>query len=357
MDLTEVREKAKERMKGFCGVYKVCDGLPERLCQGIKYGKAIGMGGIGKGASFAANVEALDRLKLKTRLITPHREPDTKASFLGKEVAFPIFCTSMSGVKISMGGGITELEFSQAVIQGSKAAGTIGFIGDGAETFEDRPGLQAIQEAGGWGVQIFKPREQKVLLRLIQEAEKSGAIAVGVDMDGAGSVPMAMKGQPVFRKSVVELKELVQSTRLPFIIKGITSEEDVILALETGCKVVSISNHGGRTLDSMLGVAEVLPRLRPILKGKVTITADGGVRTGFDVIKMLALGADFVMVGREMIRAAIGDGAQGVRTELDFLAKDLRKAMIMTSCNSIAEINERIFASPAAEKGDLPRPR
>jgi isopentenyl diphosphate isomerase/L-lactate dehydrogenase-like FMN-dependent dehydrogenase len=344
MDLTEVREKAKERMKGFCAVYKVCDGLPERLCQGIKYGKAIGMGGIGKGATFTANVQALDRLKLKTRLITPHVEPDMETSFLAKEVAFPIFCTSMSGVKISMGGAISELEFAQAVIQGCKAAGTIGFIGDGAETFEDRPGLQAIKEAGGWGVQIFKPREQKVLLRLIQEAEKAGAIAVGVDMDGAGSVPMAMKGQPVFRKSITELKELVQSTRLPFIIKGITTEEDAISALKTGCKVVSISNHGGRVLDSMLGIAEVLPRLVPILKGKVTITADGGVRTGFDVIKMLALGADFVMVGREVIRAAIGGGAEGVRIEMDFLSKDLRKAMIMTSCNSIAEINERIFA-------------
>jgi isopentenyl diphosphate isomerase/L-lactate dehydrogenase-like FMN-dependent dehydrogenase len=169
-------------------------------------------------------------------------------------------------------------------------------------------------------------------------------IAVGVDVDGAGSVPMAMKGQPVFRKSVDELKELVHSTRLPFIIKGISSEEDAHAALETGCRVVSISNHGGRTLDSMPGIAEVLPRLVPILKGKVIITADGGVRTGFDVIKMLALGADFVMVGREMIRAALGGGPEGVRAELEFLAKDLHKAMIMTSCNSLAEISGRIFA-------------
>lgn len=344
MDLTGLREIAKEKMKGVCGVYKVCDGQPERLCQGIKYGKPIGIGGIGVGASFAANVEALRRLRLKTRLITPHVEPDIKASFLGREVSLPVFCTSMSGVKISMGGGLTELEFAQAVIQGCKQAGTIGFFGDGAETFEDRPGLQAIREAGGWGVQILKPREQKVLLRLIQEAEKAGAIAVGVDVDGAGSVPMAMKGQPVFRKSAAELKELVQSTPLPFIIKGVTSEEDVQLALETGCRVVSISNHGGRVLDHMVGIADLLPRLVPLLKGKVIITADGGVRTGFDVLKMLALGADFVMLGREMIRAAIGGGAEGVRLELEFLRQDLRKAMIMTSCNSLKEISARIFA-------------
>jgi isopentenyl diphosphate isomerase/L-lactate dehydrogenase-like FMN-dependent dehydrogenase len=344
MDLTGAREEARERMKGVCAVYKVCDGGADRLCQGIKYGKALGMGGIGKGTTFTANVQALDRLHLKSRLISPHAEPEMKTSFLGHEVAFPIFCSSMSGVKISMGGAISELEFDRAVITGCKAAGTIGFTGDGAETFEDRPGVQAILDAGGWGVQIFKPREQTVLLRLIQEAQAAGAIAVGVDLDGAGSVPMALKGQPVFRKSLNELKELVQSTSLPFILKGITSEEDAAAALETGCKVVAVSNHGGRTLDSMLGVADVLPQLVPILKGKVVITADGGVRTGFDALKMLALGADFVMVGREFIRAAIGGGPEGVAAEAEFLSQDLRKAMIMTGCNDLSEIDGHVFA-------------
>src|SRR5271157_3275022 len=148
MDITAAREKALERMKGVCAVYKVCDGRPDRLCQGIKYGKPLGMGGIGKGMTFAANIEALDRLQLKSRLIAPHMEPQMKTSFLGHEVAFPIFCSSMSGVKISMGGGVSESEFAQAVIKGCKAAGTIGFIGDGAETFADRPGVQAIREAG-----------------------------------------------------------------------------------------------------------------------------------------------------------------------------------------------------------------
>jgi isopentenyl diphosphate isomerase/L-lactate dehydrogenase-like FMN-dependent dehydrogenase len=344
MDLTDAREKALQLMKGFCAVYKVCDGRPDRLCQGIKYGKPIGMGGIGKGIGFTANIEALDRLHLKTHLISPHAEPEMKASFLGHEVAFPIFCTSMSGVKISMGAGKSELEFARAVVMGCKTAGTIAFIGDGAETFEDRPGVQAIGEAGGWGVQIFKPREQTVLLRLIQEAQAAGAIAVGIDLDGAGSVAMALKGQPVFRKSLGELKELVTSTSLPFILKGITSVEDAAAALETGCKVVGVSNHGGRTLDSMPGIADVLPRLVPLLKGKVVITADGGIRTGFDALKMLALGADFVMLGREFIRAAIGGGPEGVRREAEFLYQDLRKAMIMTGCNRLADISENVFA-------------
>lgn len=343
MDLTDAREKARERMKGACAVYKVCDGRADRLCQGIKYGKALGMGGAGKGASFTANVEALDRLHLKTRLICEHAEPQMKTSFLGQEVGFPIFCSSVSGVKISMGGCDRRVGVFSGRNTGMQVGGNHRFRRRYRQTFEDRLGVQAIREAGGWEVQIFKPREQKVLLRVIQEAQAAGAIAVGVDLDGAGSVAMGLKGQPVFRKSLNELKELVESTSLPFILKGITSEEDAAAALETGCKVVCVSNHGGRTLDSMPGVAEVLPRLVPILKGKVVVTADGGVRTGFDAFKMLALGADFVMAGREFIRAAIGGGAEGVVAEADFLFQDLRKAMIMTGCNSLSDIDGHVF--------------
>lgn len=232
MDLTEVREKARERMKGYCGVYKVCDGEPERLCQGIKYGKPIGMGGVGIGSTFTSNVEALNRLRLKTRLITPHVEPDMKASFLGHHIPFPIFCTSMSGVKISMGGVITELEFARAVITGCKKVGTIGFIGDGAETYEDRPGLQAIQEAGGWGVQILKPREQKVLLGLIQAAEKAGAIAVGVDMDGAGSVHKSQGSEyPVVILTVTTQHYLLLQRNL--IYTGMTRAKKLVVFVGT----------------------------------------------------------------------------------------------------------------------------
>jgi len=78
-------------------------------------------------------------------------------------------------------------------------------------------------------------------------------------------------------------------------------------------------------------------------KGKITITAGGGVRTGFDVMKMLALGADAVLIGRDIIRAALGGGPQGVRLHFEYLKSDLRRGMIMTSCNSIDDIDERIF--------------
>jgi isopentenyl diphosphate isomerase/L-lactate dehydrogenase-like FMN-dependent dehydrogenase len=78
----------------------------------------------------------------------------------------------------------------------------------------------------------------------------------------------------------------------------------------------------------------------------VTITAGGGVRTGFDVLKMLALGADGVLIGRDMVRAALGGGSEGVKLHFEYLKSDLRRAMLLTNCKSIDDIDERILIMP-----------
>ena len=106
--------------------------------------------------------------------------------------------------------------------------------------------------------------------------------------------------------------------------------EDAVDCAEAGVRVVAVSNHGGRVLDSTPGVAEVLPAIVERLKGRVLVTADGGVRTGYDVLKMLALGANAVLVGRDVIRAAVGGGAAGVQMQMDRLGSVLSKAMVMT---------------------------
>ncbi len=73
------------------------------------------------------------------------------------------------------------------------------------------------------------------------------------------------------------------------------------------------------------------------------LTADGAVRTGYDAVKLLALGADFALVGRPLARLALENGAEGVRKVLDYIKTDIRKAMIMTSCNNLEDINEKIL--------------
>ena len=345
LSLAEVRKKALENLKGICTVNKVCDGQPIRFCMGQKYGQPIGLGGAGKGLAFTANIQALDNIKLKQRLISEHQEPDLSTNIYNKKLAIPILASSLSGVKASMGGSLSELEFARSVLFGCKESGTIGLIGNTSDAGQELTGIQAIKDIG-LGIPVFKPQKNERLLELIKMAEDAGAAAVGVDLDGVGSTNWERAGKPVFRKSVVQLQELVESTELPFIVKSIMSVEDALLAVDAGAAGIDVSNHGGRILDSTRGVAEVLPKIAEAVHGKIIITAGGGVRTGFDVLKMLALGVDAVLIGRDIVRAVLGGGVQGVQLHMEYLKSDLRRGMLLTSCNRIEDINEKVLDIP-----------
>jgi isopentenyl diphosphate isomerase/L-lactate dehydrogenase-like FMN-dependent dehydrogenase len=341
--LEEVRDLARRGLKGICAVYPHCDGGDERICQREAYGHPIGFGGVGSGASFRANVTALDGLRLNTRLVGPHFEPDTSFDFAGRQLVMPVMGASTSGVG-RFGEAISEVDFCRATIRGCREAGTLTWRGDTwFYTPESHPALDALEREGGHGIPIFKPRAQEILKRLIARAEKLGCPAVGVDLDGCGSTIMAKHGQAVFRKSVAELRELVSSTSLPFIAKGIMTPEDAEGCVEAGVRVVAVSNHGGRVLDATPGVAEVLPRIVQRVGGRVLITADGGVRTGYDVLKMLALGADAVLVGRDVARAAVGGGSLGVKLQMQRLHQTLRGALVMTGCPDLARIGPEVL--------------
>jgi len=310
------------------------------------YGKPLGLAGIGSGISYLNNFKALEKVKLRTRLICDHQKPVMEKNFFGVKLSLPLFASPTGG--LSYFENIEEEDFMTSVLTGCKAAGTVGFTGDTAKDFQVHPGITALNSVGGHGVNIFKPRSQDTLIELIHESERSKAIAVGVDIDGAGSVNFTLAGKPVVRKTIDDLKELKRSTTLPFMVKGIMCEDDALAALETGADIIGISNHGGRVLDSTPGVADVLPNIveaiRNSKKGKkVVITADGGVRTGFDVVKMLALGADHVLTGRPIVREAVPHGAEGVRSLIDYMRSDIEKAMIMTSCNTLEDINSDIL--------------
>ncbi|NHJ32957.1 MAG: alpha-hydroxy-acid oxidizing protein [Asgard group archaeon] len=345
MSIEDDRKKAKEKLKGICGVYRICDGDPSRLCQGQSYGRKLGMGGVGSGASFTNNVKALTKIKLKMRTIGTNLKPDTATTFLGKEIQFPIMGGSVTGVN-SFGGDevITEKELCRAIVLGCKDAGTIGFRGDTyTYSLENTHGLEAIKEADGWGIKIIKPREQEVIKQFIKKAEEINAIAIGVDVDGCGSVIMAKHKKLVFRKTEDELKELVASTKLPFIVKGIMSEADALQAIRAGAEAIVVSNHGGRVLDHTPGTADVLPNIVSAVKGKTTILIDGGIRTGYDVLKVLALGANGVLMGRDVIRAAVGGGAAGVARLMKYVQATLLKAMNITGCEKIEDVSKDIL--------------
>lgn len=344
-DLEGVRTTAREKMRGHCGVYRICDGADNRICQGNSYGAFIGIGGMGSGASFYNNVEALKKIKLKMRVIGPDFEPDTTYDFFGKTLSMPIMGASATGVN-SFGGEdvITEKEFCHATVFGCKHAGTVGFRGDTyTYSFDFMPGYDAISSADGWGVKIAKPRDQETLIKIYSMYEKIGAIAVGIDVDGCKAPIMTKYGKTVYRKSIEDLKELINSTSLPFIVKGIMTPEDALAAVEAGADAIVVSNHGGRVLDHTPGTAEVLPSIVQEVKGKTRILVDSGIRTGYDVLKVLALGAESALIGRDIIRAAVGFGAEGVKIHMEYLQKTLAKAMKMTNCPRLKDISADVL--------------
>jgi isopentenyl diphosphate isomerase/L-lactate dehydrogenase-like FMN-dependent dehydrogenase len=345
MTLTKVREEAKKKLMGVCGVYKICDGDAMRICQGQSYGRPLGFGGIGSGASFNNNVLALKKLKLKMKTIGDHFEANTTYDFFGRELSMPIMGASIAGVN-SFGGEkvISEKEFCRSVVLGCKDAGTIGWRGDTyTYSLDESYGIDAIAEAGGLGVKIVKPREQEAIIEFFEKAEKAKSVAVGVDIDGCGSYTMATHNKPVFKKNINDLKELVSSTKLPVIVKGIMSIEDAVTAKDAGAAAIVVSNHGGRVLDHTPGTVDVLPEIVAELEGKIRILIDGGFRTGYDVLKGLALGAESVLIGRDIVRAAVGAGVEGVRIQMEYLQKILAKAMKMTNCKDLEEVNKSIL--------------
>lgn len=340
---TDFTEKKEEKRNILIGVDNPLT-VPEFRQE---YGTPLGFRGIGQGLTYLANFTALSKYKLKKRLISKHENPVFETTFVGTKIDMPVLGAPMSG--LSYVSNITEEDFAYNILEGCKVAGTIGCTGNTSRDYEmTHPAIMALKRVNGHGVNIFKPQSQEVLMDLIKQSEKENAVAVGVDIDGAGSVNFALAGKPVFRKTIDELKELKKSTRLPFIVKGIMCIEDALAAVEAGADAIGVSNHGGRVLDSGFGVAEVLPEIAKAVRDtdngeRIIITADGGIRTGYDVVKMLALGADFVLVGRPLAREAVSSGVEGVKRFLEYLKIDIRIAMIMTSCNNLEDINERIL--------------
>ena len=131
----------------------------------------------------------------------------------------------------------------------------------------------------------------------------------------------------------------------PLIIKGILDPEDARAAVTLGADGIVVSNHGGRQLDGVLSSARALPAIAEAVGGRLTVLADSGIRSGLDVVRMLALGADGVLLGRAWLYALAARGEAGVTQLLDLIAREMRVAMALTGVRTIAEIDRSILAT------------
>jgi L-lactate dehydrogenase (cytochrome) len=130
----------------------------------------------------------------------------------------------------------------------------------------------------------------------------------------------------------------------PLIIKGILDPDDARQAAASGADAIVVSNHGGRQLDGALSSARALPAIADALGGIMPILADSGVRSGLDVVRMLALGADFVLLGRAWAYALAGGGEAGVAHVLQLIEAEMRVAMALTGCTRIDEVDRSALA-------------
>lgn len=332
MTYSEVLTAAREALSGVCAVCPVCDG---KACRG----QIPGVGGKGSGRAFTACREFLDGVHIHMDVIHSHFEADTAVELFGREFRYPFFAAPIGGMKLNYGGRLSEEEYVRAVVEGTRAAGTFAWTGDGPDESIFQTTLPFITAAGGMAVPTIKPWAQEKCLARISELEAAGAMAFAMDVDSAALINLKLMGKPVFTKSVPELRELVEASRVPFVVKGVMTPQAALRCAEAGCCGIVVSSHGGRVMEDAPAPASMLREIRKAVGASLKIFVDGGVRTGADVFKCLALGADAVLVGRPYAIAAFGGGAEGMRLLTEKLGAELSETMLMTGCSTLAEIS------------------
>lgn len=332
----EIRTKARELLMPLCRVCPECNGVACR-------GEVPGMGGKGTGLSFINNYNALKAINLNMRVVHGVKEADTSCELFGQSMALPVFGAPMTGTRYNMGGKLTEYEFTKAFVEGCAQAGIMASLGDGETEQLLLDGLNVLEETGQKALVFIKPWLNEELLRRIAKVNPALCPAVGSDLDGCGLTYMNKLGMGVYPKTQAELTDLLDSVKLPFIVKGVLTVEDALACYNAGAKGIVVSNHGGRVLDCARPTAQVLPEIARQLKGKLTILVDGGVRDGVDVFKMLALGADGVLIGRPFVTYAFGGGSEGVAMYVDKLKAELKSTMLLTGAATVADIKPEMI--------------
>jgi 4-hydroxymandelate oxidase len=341
-------------------------------------------GGAADEITLRANRSAFDQLKLRNRLLADFSgEGNTRCEILGEKLEHPILLAPIAYQRMAHPDG--ELATALASVatktpfivstHASASFADIARAGSGA-------GANATVKAGagkpsGLWFQLYFQPDRSMTLELARRAEAAGGRAIVVTADapvssirnreqraqfalpaGIESVntrefpaiaaqgldPSALCGgllraQPTWK----DVEWLRGETRLPIWLKGVLTAEDAERAIATGLNGMIVSNHGGRTLDTLPAAIEALPRVAAAVNGRVPILLDGGVRRGTDVLKAVALGAQGVLIGRAYLYALAAAGAVGVAHVINMLRTELEVAMALTGCARLSEVDRRVL--------------
>ena len=279
----------------------------------------------------------LDSLTIEARMIDSVLA-STEITLFGQKFSTPVMTAALSSL-----GGICSNPMVE-MAKGVKNANAVMWVGIG--TGEE---LKAIIGTGAKTIKIVKPYKDKALIfAKIAEAEKLGAFAVGMDISfffGGKKEDSLIRPELMGPKTLVEIKSFVQATKLPFILKGVLSEQDARKALEVGAAAIVVSHHGGAVLDYAVPPLKILPRITNVISGEIPIFVDSGIVRGTDVFKALALGASGVLVGRTAMAGLAIGGADGVQQLITGTNEELRRVMSLTGCSTISKIDPQLIWS------------
>lgn len=333
MQYSEVLEKAREVLAPMCKVCPECNGV---ACKG----KIPGVGAAGNGASFTEARNYLKSVKIKMDAIHEHYDIDPSIEMFGKTFNYPFAIAPIGGMSFNYTNYLKEADYVQMTVDAASKDGILVFTGDGPNDEYFPSTLNPIKSVDGVAVSTLKPWAREKLMGRIADLEEVGCMAFAMDVDSAALVNLKLMGKPVFTKSAEEIRELVDATTMPFIVKGVMTAESALRCVEAGAYGIVVSNHGGRIKEDFEAPIAVLREIREAVGDSIKIFVDGGVRSGGDVFKCLALGADAVLIGRPYTIAAHGGGAEGISLYTQKIAAELTEMMQMTNCRTIADITE-----------------
>lgn len=337
MTYNEILEKSRDMVGPFCKACSVCNG---KAC-----GNAMpGPGSKVPGNVAARNYEKWQEIFVNMDTLCPNETVDTSFELFGKKFVAPIFIAPLGALSMHYGDRHTDISYNSILVPAAANYGVCALTGDGVDPEVLKSASTDMQKVGGVGIPTIKPWNKEFVFEKLDVLNEKKIFAVAMDVDGAGLPFLKAMNPNAGSKSVDEMKEIISHADMPFIIKGIMTVKGALKAVEAGADAIVVSNHGGRVQGNTPSTAEVLPAIVEAVKGKAKIFVDGGIRSGVDVYKALALGADAVLIGRPVVPFIYAEGEDGFKVYMDRIIGELKGTMTMCGTPTLKDVaKENIF--------------
>lgn len=335
MKYSELAAAARGNIGPYCKACPVCDG---RGCRNT----VPGPGAKGTGTVAIRNYAAWQDVLVNMDTLHAPFEADTACTVLGRELSLPVMIGPVGDVQRHYGKKYDTVGYNECVLRATEREGTLAWTGDGLDARIMADSCDLISKLDGAGVVTVKPWDANTLDAKLAQALAARPAAVAMDIDAAGLPFLKGQNPPAGAKDEGQVAEVVAACHeegIPFVLKGVMTPAAAERAARAGADGIVVSNHGGRVLDGVPATTLVLPGIADAVGDDLEVLVDGGVRSGLDVFRALALGAKACLVCRPFVVAAFGDGADGVSALLCQLKGELADAMEMCGAATVADID------------------